>query len=306
MLGTGTMGSAMAANLCRAGFDVTVWNRTAQSPGVAASVAAGCKVAPTVEAAVAEAEVVGICVADVPDVEGLLFGASNTPGAANAAPIGACFIDFSTGSPASAQRFDARLVAMGKQYKFLDAPVTGGDTGARDGTLTIIAGGDAETVTAMGPIFNAIGNQVRHCGPVGSGQSVKLVNQLLCAVHAVALAEAITLSESLGINPRLAIEVCATGAGSSWALKNLAPRAIEGDLGSGFAIELMLKDLRLIRETGNTLPGAELAGQLFAIARDALGKNAAATQAIVRAYGPDPISGEPIQVWPSSRRPYRG
>jgi 3-hydroxyisobutyrate dehydrogenase len=289
-LGLGTMGSPMASNLARKGFEVGGWNRTPARVLVKEAGSAGVRVAATIADAVRGASMVALCVSDVGDVEEVLFGAG---GIAESAERGALVIDFSTIGPVAARDFGTRLAERG--LRFLDAPVTGGDVGARAGTLTIMVGGAAADFEQASPLFAAVGRVARHCGAQGAGQAVKLCNQVLGALHMVALTEALALARMQGIDPSLVVEVCSTGAAGSWALTNLGPRVIARDFAPGFMVKHLLKDLRLVLETPageglDELQGTVLAkGLLEKVA--ALGGADLGTQSLTLAYELRPSAG---------------
>lgn len=284
-LGMGIMGSAMAANLAKAGHNVKVWNRTAQSSTVQIATAAGAEQAASIAEAVKEAEAVLLSLGDVPDVEQVLFSPNAV--ADNARPD-SLIIDMGTTGPAFARH--AHSILKKKGIRFLDAPVSGGDVGARAGTLTIMVGGDEADYHAAKSLLSCLGKNIYYCGRSGSGQGVKLCNQILCAVNMVSVCEAFALAEALKIDPQLVVDVCSTGAGGSWALSNLGQRIVKSDLEPGFAIKHMLKDLRLVRDAmfkaGRNLPGTELATQEFEVAAelDATAGDEQGTQAMIRAY----------------------
>ncbi len=278
-LGMGVMGTSMAINLHKAGYPVTVWNRTATSPRVKRAQEAGCSVAETIAGAVQDAEIVAICVSDVPDVKDVLF---SNGGVASSIKTGIPVIDFSTIGPQAAQEYAAELTKKG--IPFLDAPVSGGDIGAQNGTLTIMVGGDKALFDRMMPVFEAVGKNIHHCGSIGAGQAVKMCNQIRCAVHMVALCESLYYAEKCGINPQLVVDVCQSGAAGSWDLVNLGPRILKDDLGSGFGMHLMLKDLRLVKSAGVDLPGTDLATELFNKSRKAAPATTVGTQGMIEAY----------------------
>lgn len=294
-LGLGVMGSAMAANLVRGGATVTGWNRTADRPTVAQAAAAGVAIAPDLRSAVESAEMVFSCLGDVPDVEQVLLGAS---GAAAAAPAGALFVDYTTIGSIGAIAIGQALAAQG--FGFLDAPVSGGDVGAQRGTLTIMVGGDPAAFDRAYPWLACMGQTIRHCGPIGSGQAVKLCNQVLAAGHMMALCEALALARSQQIDPQLVVEVCSTGAAGSWALANLGPKILHQDFAPGFAIEHMQKDLRLVRDAAGDcpLPLTDLAEQVFRQTAALDGGQGAkqGTQAASRAYGQPPQDPDPSSL----------
>jgi 3-hydroxyisobutyrate dehydrogenase len=281
-IGLGLMGAPMAQNLSdRSEFTVTAWNRTQSgTPLVDKAKAHGVNIAPTIAAAVATADIICICVSDVSAVETVIFGGD---GIAQSARSGSIVIDFSTIGPQSVRDIAHKLQPY--NLYFLDAPVSGGDIGAQQGTLTIMVGGEKTAFDRALPVFEVLGKKIVHCGAVGSGQAIKLCNQILCGVHMVALCEAMVLAKQLGVDPELAIEVCSSGAGGSWALANLAAKAVNGDFQPGFTIEHILKDLRLVNENlhGESLPGVDLAEQMFQLVRD-LGGAKQGTQAMIRAY----------------------
>lgn len=275
------MGSAMAANLARAGAVVIGWNRTADRPSVAVAAAAGVTIAPTVGAAVETADLVFSCLGDVPDVEQVLLGE-----AAASAPADTLFVDFTTIGSVGAIAIGQALESHG--FEFLDAPVSGGDVGAQQGTLTIMVGGAAAAFDRALPWLQGMGKTIRHCGPIGSGQAVKLCNQVLAAGHMLALCEALQLAKAQQLDPQLVIDVCSTGAAGSWALTNLGPKILADDLAPGFAIAHMQKDLRLVAEAlgDRSLPLTALADRVFqtvAALDDGIGATQG-TQAAIRAY----------------------
>ena len=260
-LGMGIMGASMAANLGRSALKTNIWNRTNPSPGIQIAKRAGCNVVKSIEEAVNSVDFIFTCVTDAPDVEKVLFSSG---GVVENAKKGALIIDFSTIGSKAAKSFGHRLKQIG--LRFLDAPVSGGDIGAKNGSLTIMAGGTDKDFSDSLPILKVLGENIHHCGPVGSGQAVKLVNQILGGIHMVALSEAMRLAEIQEIDPNLIVEICSTGAAGSWALSNLGPKMIQSDYSAGFKVKDMLKDLRLVHEElldREILPGVNLAQKLF-------------------------------------------
>ncbi len=284
-LGLGVMGGPMTANLSRKGYSVKAWNRTPNRPGVEIAAKAGATVVLSLGEAVESADVIFSCVGDVPDVEEVILGVQ---GVVKFAKPGALVVDMSTIGSNAARNIDTQLKTH--NLRFLDAPISGGDIGAQKGTLTIMVGGEPSDFEECKPLFEAMGKTIRLCGPIGSGQAVKLCNQALCAVHMIALCEAIKMAEQQEIDPNLMIEVCSTGAAGSWALSNLGPKIVESDFAPGFMIQHILKDLRLVQETiqasGQNFPGVELADRLFKIVKEIDGGKGAeqGTQAMIRAY----------------------
>jgi 3-hydroxyisobutyrate dehydrogenase len=228
-------------------------------------------------------------VGDENDVAAVVLGSEGV--ASHLAP-GAWVIDFSTIGPRAAQQIAQQLAAI--QIGFLDAPVSGGDVGAQNGTLTIMVGGDPEGYERVLPLLRAVGRTLRHCGPVGSGQAVKLCNQVLCASQMVGLCEAIALARSQNLDPQLMIDICQTGAAGSWALSNLGPKIVAQDYAPGFMAAHLLKDLRLVLETWGaptTLPGTHLAQGQF----QRIGDRHQGTQALAQVYGLGTDQGE-VQI----------
>lgn len=285
-LGMGIMGSSMATNLAKAGFPVKVWNRTPGRPGTKRAVDAGAKEVSTLESALADCAIVILCLTDENDLNDLVF---REGGVADGAESGTIIVDMSTTGPECARSMASRLSERG--FHFLDAPVSGGDVGARNATLTIMAGGDKAAFDKALSVFQSVGKNIHYCGESGSGQAVKLCNQVLCAVNMIAVCESITLARSLGIKPELMIEVCGSGAAGSWALSNLGPRIVAGNLEPGFMIKDMQKDLRLVDESISEaqvhLEGTDLARKKFNEAMSCLGAQGKlnGTQAMIAAYG---------------------
>ncbi len=259
VIGLGTMGSAMATNLVRAGFETHVWNRT---PGKAGGVgAAGATEATSPGAVARSSEIVVLSVSDTPDVEAVLFGPD---GVASGAHDRLVVVDTSTISPSATRDFAARLRERGADL--VDAPVSGGSEGARNATLTIFVGGEPEAVARVRPVLEALGTTITHFGPVGSGQAVKAVNQVMIAGVYLAVAEGLVLAMKAGLDPEKVVAALGGGVAGSWILQNRSGRMIADEYPLGFRTSLHLKDLGialgLAREVGATLPVAGLAQQL--------------------------------------------
>jgi 3-hydroxyisobutyrate dehydrogenase len=261
VVGLGTMGGAMAANLARAGFRVAAWNRTAGRTDRLEEL--GVTLAASPAALAADVDIVLVCVSDTPDVEAVLFGAG---GVAEGAARGTLVIDCSTIDPAASHGFAARLAAQG--IAFVDAPVTGGSEGAQNATLAILVGGDPAHVERARPVLAAIGRTITHFGPVGAGQAAKAVNQVILAGTYLAVAEGLVLALKAGLDPEQVVAALSTGAAQSWVLANRSGRMLANDYPPGFRVALHLKDLgialSMARETGAALPVAALAAQLEA------------------------------------------
>lgn len=281
-LGLGVMGGAMAANLARAGLEVSAWNRTPGRPEARAAEGAGVVLRPSIDEAVDAVGVVMVCVADGPDVREVLL--DRRDGVVARAEPGTLIVDFSTIGPAAARHLHTELA--GARLRYLDAPVTGGDVGARNATLTVMVGGEPADLEEARPYLAHLASAVHLCGPAGQGQAMKLANQVLCALNLIGVAEALALAEALGADPAQVVDVCSTGAGGSWALSNLGPRIVAGDLDPGFMTRHMVKDLRLVAESCEQaqldLPGIELAAARFRQTDPAAG-----TQAVARTYRPE-------------------
>ena len=258
-VGLGTMGSAMAANLARAGFPLTVFNRTPGRAGPLVELGA-VEVASPLQVAAAS-EVVVTCVPDSPQVAEVLFGPEGlAPGFAE----GSLFIDCSTISPARTREFGERLAAAG--VAMVDAPVSGGSEGAKAATLTIMVGGEATDVERARPVLGAMGRTVTHLGPLGSGQAAKAVNQVILCGTYLGVAEGIVLAMKAGLDPGAVVGALAGGAAGSWVLQNRSKPMIEDRYPLGFRIALHRKDLaialELSRNVGAVLPVAALAATL--------------------------------------------
>ena len=255
-VGLGTMGAAMAANLARAGFPLTVWNRT---PGRAGPLLAlGAVEAHSPREVARASEVVVTCVTDSPQVAEVLFGPD---GLAEGLVPGSLLIDCSTISPASAREIGTRLKDQG--VAMLDAPVSGGSEGAVAGTLTIMVGGEPTDVERAHDVLHAMGRSVTHLGPIGSGQVAKAVNQVILCGTYLGVAEGIVLALKAGIDVERVITALAGGAAGSWVLQNRSGRMIDDSYPLGFKIALHRKDmaiaLDLARSIGAVLPVAALA-----------------------------------------------
>jgi 3-hydroxyisobutyrate dehydrogenase len=271
----------MAANLLKGGFEVTVWNR---SPGPAqALVAGGARAAESPADVAARTQALVTMVPDTPDVEAVLFGEA---GVVHGIGKGGVVIDMSTISPAATEGFAAELEKRGAEM--LDAPVSGGDKGAIAGTLAIMVGGKPDVFERCRPVLETLGKNVVHMGPHGAGQRTKLVNQVVGALHLVAMSEGLAFARSMGLDASRVLDVVASGAAGSWMLSHLGPRALAGDFAPGFTIRLQRKDLRLAAEVlegiEGEFPGARLALERFTRAEER-GLGALGTQGLLRLYG---------------------
>jgi 3-hydroxyisobutyrate dehydrogenase-like beta-hydroxyacid dehydrogenase len=288
-LGLGIMGAPMAANLVKAGFGLTVWNRTRERADEFAAEHGG-QVAETAAEAAAAADVTITRVPDAPEVEAVLFGSG---GAAEGLHDGALVIDMSTIPPAASREIGARVRERGAG--FLDAPVTGSRPKAEAATLTIMAGGDAADFERARPVLEAMGALVLHVGPQGHGSAVKLINNTLAAVNAAALAEALVLAQAAGLDTDAVREVVAAGSGASAMLDLKAQPMLDRDLDPLFKLDHMLKDVRhcltQAADAGVEMPLGQRAEELYSEAqRRGLGqRDFAAVVEVVS--GPDSPQG---------------
>lgn len=259
-IGLGIMGRAMARRLVDAGHRVTVWNR---DPSKAAELeSAGARRAATPREAAAGAEIVITMVTDSEAVKSVVLGPD---GVAAGAAEGAVVVDMSTIHPSAAQEVGRALRA--KKVGFLDSPVTGMEFRARDGTLSLLVGGEREDLEKVRDVLSILGNRITYFGPQGSGQIAKACNQILCAVNMVGIVEALHLGRLNGLDPAALVEALVPGAGGSWALERFGPQIVRRDFQPGGRIALMLKDLRIAEESaaavGLPLPGAGTAKRYF-------------------------------------------
>ncbi|HEU4387920.1 MAG TPA: NAD(P)-dependent oxidoreductase [Blastocatellia bacterium] len=279
-IGLGIMGRPMALNLLKAGFDLTVYNRTIAK--CQPLVAAGAQQAGSPKEAAERSDVTICIVSDTPDVESVLF---DTNGVCEGVRNQTVVIDMSTISGSATVAFAERLRELG--CEMLDAPVTGGEKGAIDGTLGIMAGGKRDVFDKCLPILEAMGKTIVYTGPNGNGQKTKLVNQIICALNILAMTEGLRFGRVAGLDLETTLKVVASGAAGSWMLSNLAPRILNNDFAPGFLIRLQQKDLRLCREaiqsTGQRFAGTELTHQLFTEALEK-GLGEQGTQALINLW----------------------
>ena len=262
-IGLGIMGLPMARNLLDAGYELVVHNRsrTAVDELVAAGASAGSRPCQVAE----QSQVVITMLPDSPDVEEVALGAG---GLLEAAREGMIYVDMSTIAPAVAVRVSEALTGAG--VRCLDAPVSGGDVGAREGTLSIMAGGDPDTFEQVMPIFDILGKSAVLCGPNGAGQTVKACNQVLVAVTIAGVSEALSLGAKAGVDPAKVVQVLSGGLARYGVLENRGQRMVRGDFEPGFRIRLHYKDLNIVRQTsrdyGVPLPVTSVVHELFTTA----------------------------------------
>lgn len=259
-IGTGVMGKSMAANLIKAGYKAAVYNRTKAKAAELIEMGAVWKDSP---AEIARACNVIITMVGYPkDVEEIYLGAEGI--IAHAKPK-SYLVDMTTSSPLLARKIYEAAKAKG--LIALDAPVSGGDVGAREARLSIMVGGDAEAFEELRPIFEAMGKNVRIQGPAGAGQYTKMCNQIAVASYMLAVCETIAYTKRAGLDPENVLKSIETGAAASWTLSNLGPRMVAGNFAPGFYVKHFIKDMNIAiesaREMGLTLPGLELAKSLY-------------------------------------------
>ncbi|MDA1007699.1 MAG: NAD(P)-dependent oxidoreductase [Planctomycetota bacterium] len=275
-IGLGVMGSSMVGHLLRAGHCVTVHTRTRSKAEPLLGL--GAVLADSARDASEGAEIVCSMVGLPSEIEAVHLGEFGTLSASHPAPV---LIDFSTAPAELARRI--AVEARKRHVLALDAPVSGGDVGARNATLSIMVGGDESAVATALPIFNAVGKKVVHQGSAGTGQSTKAVNQILVAASCVGMAEALLFAQRSGLDLVKVIETVGAGAAGSWTLSNLAPRVLRGDESPGFQVNHLVKDLEIVMEEahrmGSVLEATALAHRLYK-ALQASGGGEKGTQAI--------------------------
>jgi 3-hydroxyisobutyrate dehydrogenase len=287
-IGLGVMGKPMALNLLNAGFELTVWNRTKSK--MDELLAAGAKGAKTPKEVSERSDVVITMVTDSSDVEEVTLGPE---GIIHGAHKGMTVVDMSSISPTVAQKIANELGAKG--VNVLDAPVSGGETGAKQATLSIMVGGPNEVLDECMPIFQALGKRITHMGANGAGQTTKLCNQVICALNIQAVCEGLMLGAKAGLDLKKLLEVVTAGAAGSWMLSNLGLKMVERDMRPGFKIKHQQKDLKTVlsfaSELGLPLPATALVHQLFrAVEAEGLGEQG--TQAAIVAM--EKLAGKKI------------
>ena len=261
-VGLGNMGFPMAGHLAKAGHDVTVYNRTRARVDAWNLVNSGHS-ADTPKAAAFGAEIVFACVGGDDDLREIVYGPD---GAFAGMERGSIFVDHTTASAEAAREVAAEAHSHG--FEFLDAPVSGGQDGAKNGVLTIMVGGDDKTFVRAEPVMESYARAVTHMGPVGNGQLTKMVNQICCIGVVQGLAEALNFAQCAGLDAGRVVDVISKGAAQSWQMDNRASTMLEGKFDFGFAADWMHKDvgfcLTEARENGALLPMTALIDQQFA------------------------------------------
>lgn len=259
-IGLGLMGKSMARNILKAGFPVMAHNRS--QAAVDELVAEGATSASNPAEVAAQVDVIFTNLPDTPDVELVALGEN---GIIAGAHKGLIFVDNSTIKPSAARAIAANLAE--KDVSSLDAPVSGGDIGARDGTLAIMVGGETSALEIVMPIFQAMGKIITHVGESGAGQVAKAANQIMVAAQMVAMGELLVFSKKAGVDPQKVVDAIKAGAAQCWALDVKPPRLFEGNRQPGFKAYMQAKDLNIVMETareyGIPLPATAENTQLF-------------------------------------------
>jgi len=276
-IGLGLMGSGMSMNILKAGFPLTVWNRSPSK--MRPLVDAGANAANSPKEVAENSDIIIDIVTDSPDVEAVLLG---DEGVIHGAKPGMIVIDMSTISPFKTREIAKKLVEKG--VRMLDAPVSGGDIGAKNGTLSIMVGGQKDTFEEALPIFQVIGKTITHVGGNGDGQIVKAVNQILVGLNMLAVAESFIFAKKAGVDLWKCYSAIAGGAAGSWQLTNNGVKLLNRDLEPGFKVKDYIKDLRIIMETASEtktpLIGTAIVQQMYQIL-DAENLRNKGTQALI-------------------------
>jgi 3-hydroxyisobutyrate dehydrogenase len=278
-IGTGVMGRWMCQHLITKGYRATVYNRSRDKARPLLD--AGAAWADSPRAVAEKADVVFAIVGFPKDVREVFLG---TQGALAGARPGSALVDMTTSEPSLAREiYDA---AKAKGVASIDAPVSGGDVGAKNAALSIMVGGDAEAVEAVRPLFDCMGKTIVHQGPAGAGQHTKMVNQVLIATNMIGVCEALLYGHQAGLDLTTVLQSVGGGAAASWSLNNLGPRIIKRDFEPGFFVEHFIKDMGIALEEAKrmnlALPGLALANQLY-LAVKAQGYGRKGTQALMLA-----------------------
>lgn len=279
-IGLGVMGKSMAAHLLKAGFEVFVYTRTKDKSSELLS--QGAKWAAAPKEIAQKANVIISMVGYPSDVEEIYLGDN---GLIENGKQGTYLIDMTTSTPTLAVKIAEEAKKRGMES--LDAPVSGGDIGARDAKLTIMVGGSSEAFEAVRPIFDILGSNVVHQGPAGSGQHTKMCNQIAIASNMIGVTEAISYAKKAGLDPDRVLRSISSGSAGSWSLSNLVPRMVEGDFEPGFYIKHFIKDMKIALDEaermGMDAPGLSLSKSLYEGLAEA-GEENSGTQALYKHY----------------------
>jgi 3-hydroxyisobutyrate dehydrogenase len=259
-IGTGVMGRSMCGHLISAGYRATVFNRTRSK--LDDLVALGATVVDSPKQVAEQSDVVFTIVGFPHDVEQVILGEE---GVLAGCRSGMTVVDMTTSRPSLAERIANEAAASG--VSAIDAPVSGGDTGARNAALSIMVGGDADAVARIDPLLQLLGKTIVHQGPAGCGQHTKMVNQTLIASGMIAVCEGLLYATKVGLDLPTVLQSVSSGAAGSWSLSNLAPRMIDSDFDPGFFVEHFIKDMKIALDEAAAmnlaLPGLALAYQLY-------------------------------------------
>lgn len=279
-IGLGVMGKSMAAHLLKAGFEVFVYTRTKDKSSELLS--QGAKWATAPKEIAQKANVIISMVGYPSDVEEIYLGEN---GLIENGKQGTYLIDMTTSTPTLAVKIAEEAKKRGMES--LDAPVSGGDIGARDAKLTIMVGGSSEAFEAVRPIFEILGSNIVHQGPAGSGQHTKMCNQIAIASNMIGVTEAISYAKKAGLDPDRVLRSISSGSAGSWSLSNLVPRMVEGDFEPGFYIKHFIKDMKIALDEaermGMDAPGLSLSKSLYEGLAEA-GEENSGTQALYKHY----------------------
>ncbi|MDR3191326.1 MAG: NAD(P)-dependent oxidoreductase [Lactobacillaceae bacterium] len=280
-IGTGVMGRGIVNNLLKADYEVVVYNRTkAHAQAVLDN---GATWADSPRAIAQQVEIVLTMVGYPQDVEEIYYGDTGLFAGAHAEQI---LVDMTTSTPTLAEKLAKDGAELG--VKVLDAPVSGGDVGAKNGTLTIMAGGDAEAFATLTPIFESISKALHLFGPAGKGQHTKMANQIMIAATMLGLSESFVYAKAAGLNVEDVMHTLSAGGAQNWSMDNYGPRILKGDYAPGFYIKHFLKDLRIALDEANkldlALPTTDLAEALYTKLADGFDMNNAGTQALIKLW----------------------
>ncbi len=259
-IGTGVMGASVVKHLLDSDYEVAIYTRTKEK--ARSLIEVGAVWEDTVAGAVKDAELVFTMLGYPVDVEEIYFGDG---GIFSTGKAGQILIDMTTSSPALAIRIAKAGATL--QMAAIDAPVSGGDIGAKNGTLSIMCGGEEEVFNAITPILSVFGKQIVYQGQAGSGQHAKMCNQIAIATNMIGVCEALVYAEKMGLDPETVLKSISTGAAGSWSLSNLAPRMLNKDFEPGFYVKHFLKDIKIALTEAEamelSLPGLELAHEMY-------------------------------------------
>lgn len=260
LIGLGIMGKPMGKNLIKAGFPLTVWNRTAGRD--TELVELGAQPAQSPREVAENSDIIITMVSDSPDVQAVILGED---GAIHGVRAGSVVVDMSTISPQVTRELATALKE--KNVEMLDAPVSGGEKGAIEGTLSIMVGGETKVLERVRPVFDAMGKRIVHVGGTGMGQVCKLANQIAVVLNNLSMSEALVFAAKSGADVSKVLEAIQAGAAGSWALNNYAPKILRRDFSPGFLVSLQQKDLNLVMEASRdmqlSLPGTALTYELY-------------------------------------------